>query len=98
VVDGVSVGMSVMAAALPAIGAKPRRGGIPHVQREDSRILARPQAARRQHRQKARPDARQECSGNQAVNKRFEAQLGVGPVVTRMTAALVSEHGLPEGR
>ncbi len=53
--------------SLPAIGAKPGEEGS-HTFKGDSRILTRPKGARRQDRQRARPDTRQGRSGNQAVN------------------------------
>jgi hypothetical protein len=39
----------------------------------DGKILARTGAARKRHRQRARPDAQQGCSGSQAVNRDLAA-------------------------
>ena len=53
--------------SLPAIGVKRGEEGSLTFSR-DSKILARTAATRRRHRQRARPDTRPRCSGNQAVN------------------------------
>jgi hypothetical protein len=78
--------------SLPATVTKPRRGGIPHVNR-DGKILA-PRAGLpggnivNDHRRERRPD----CFGNQAVNTRYPASYTRRPakvpvLMSRLSAA-----------
>ena len=65
--------------SLLAVGAKRGEKGSFTFSR-DRKILARTAATRRPHRQRARPDTRPRCSGNQAVNTRQRpVTAGSGP-------------------
>ena len=63
---------------------KTRRGGIPHVQEKTAKSWPAPVQPGGRHRQRARPDDRQGCSGSQAVNTSCWPGTCEGPVRRRL--------------